>query len=736
MLLAAGAGCARTTAPPAPVPAPAITPPAESSPAAAEVPPAPPAPRTPVPAAASPLPPLPGGEDAAGAPGGPAGPIRLRVGLATDQSEVLLPCCGEQVVASWRGGSVALTALSRVRAGGSIAGRAWYRLQVAALRDEAQAEELALHLARRSSEPADTSFDAESGLYRVRLGRWESRPEAEAGRRRLAALGTPSAWVVSEGGELRDPWLNLVVAGRAIRVPGRWLTIERRESERVGGEEPGPEVGLEYGGGRYRGRVLVYLNDRGRLNVINDLWLEDYLRGVVPAEMGPELYPRLEALKAQAVAARTYTLRNLREFESEGFDICAAPRCQVYRGIAAEHPLSDRAIAATAGQVLIADGELVDARYSATCGGHTEDVEVVFPLETAHYLRGVPCVEGGLERLVGDLPVGEEWPQALTRRLFTAPAPAVAGSPRTRYAARLAGLAPDGAHPVGDRLASLQRGEVRRYLHSLFDRMLDAGSLAGDGDGPLSGPADERLGEVEAERLLYRLAVELGRIGSSTRYLRRIQRDGSGKRVLRLRDPNGGEESVVLPPRLATFRRRGELLLSGDLSVAPGDRLTVVRYGGQPVAVLQEVDPGAAAPDRGHPRRSWTRFRSDAEIARQVEERYPGLGFRGFEILDRGSSGRVRRLRLLGAGGETLDVDGLAVRWTLDLPDTLFTAERARSPRGERGYRFTGGGWGHGVGMCQVGAYAMAGRRLSYREILQHYYSDVALARVQRRARR
>ena len=76
-------------------------------------------------------------------------------------------------------------------------------------------------------------------------------------------------------------------------------------------------------GARYRGRLLLYLNDRGLLNVINEISVEDYLRGVVPREMGPAAFASLDALKAQTVAARTYTLKNLGEFVSEGYDICA-----------------------------------------------------------------------------------------------------------------------------------------------------------------------------------------------------------------------------------------------------------------------------------------------------------------------------------------------------------------------------------------------------------------------------
>jgi stage II sporulation protein D len=145
---------------------------------------------------------------------------------------------------------------------------------------------------------------------------------------------------------------------------------------------------------------------------------------------------------------------------------------------------------------------------------------------------------------------------------------------------------------------------------------------------------------------------------------------------------------------------------------------------------VQEVDLDGVAFDRTSPWASWSRFRSDAQLARLVEERYPGLGFTGFEVLGRGVSGRVGSIRLVGRNGATQDVEGLAVRWTLDLPDTRFTAKRLRPRSGEPGWLFTGSGWGHGVGLCQVGAFGMAGRGHGYRDILAHYYTGVTLARV------
>ena len=107
--------------------------------------------------------------------------------------------------------------------------------------------------------------------------------------------------------------------------------------------------------------------------------------------------------------------------------------------------------------------------------------------------------------------------------------------------------------------------------------------------------------------------------------------------------------------------------------------------------------------------------------------RLPGFDFRSFEVLLRGVSGRVGKIRLLGDGSETIDVEGLAVRWTLDVPDTLFTARRLAPANGEAGWQFSGRGWGHGVGMCQVGAYGMARRGHDSRAILAHYYGGATL---------
>ena len=116
--------------------------------------------------------------------------------------------------------------------------------------------------------------------------------------------------------------------------------------------------------------------------------LEEYLGAVVPAEM-PASWP-LEALKAQAVAARTYALHAHVHPRHGQADLCAGQHCQVWHP-PAQHPGTDEAIAATAGEVLLWQGEPLCAMYSANCGGHTDD-------GSAPYLRGVSCPAAGPRR--------------------------------------------------------------------------------------------------------------------------------------------------------------------------------------------------------------------------------------------------------------------------------------------------------------------------------------------------
>src|SRR5829696_10144787 len=151
---------------------------------------------------------------------------------------------------------------------------------------------------------------------------------------------------------------------------------------------------VRYNDRPYRGRVEVFTNLRGTLTVVNELGLEDYVRGVVANELSPGGYPAIEALKAQAIAARTYALKNRGQFMSQGFDILPTTRSQVYRGLTSENPLSTRAVDEKRGLIATYQGEPINALYTSTCGGRTEDSEKIFN-DAVPYLRAHECAAEG-----------------------------------------------------------------------------------------------------------------------------------------------------------------------------------------------------------------------------------------------------------------------------------------------------------------------------------------------------
>ncbi len=137
----------------------------------------------------------------------------------------------------------------------------------------------------------------------------------------------------------------------------------------------------------YRGIIELRSSSTGRMTVINELPLEEYLYGVIRMEMDPQ-WPS-ETLKAQAVAARTLALYSLRRFQSEGYDVRASTDSQVYGGVLAEAPRATAAVDETRGTVMTYQGRLIFSAYHSDSGGHTESSEYVWG-GTYPYLRGVP----------------------------------------------------------------------------------------------------------------------------------------------------------------------------------------------------------------------------------------------------------------------------------------------------------------------------------------------------------
>lgn len=150
------------------------------------------------------------------------------------------------------------------------------------------------------------------------------------------------------------------------------------------------EGGLEIDGKPYRGDLILTIIDGGRIDAVNALSMEEYLRGVVPGEM-PRTFPSA-ALDAQAIVARTYALATVSGLRS-GSPLVLTDDVsdQVYGGRGAETKETDAAVRRTAGLVVSFDGSPIVAYFHSTCGGHTSDPGPVLSRPTSPALRGVPC---------------------------------------------------------------------------------------------------------------------------------------------------------------------------------------------------------------------------------------------------------------------------------------------------------------------------------------------------------
>ena len=143
----------------------------------------------------------------------------------------------------------------------------------------------------------------------------------------------------------------------------------------------------------FAGAVELYIDEKGQLAALNEIPIDVYLRGVVPAEM-PAGFPP-EALKAQAILSRSVVMgqKSIKHL-NDPFELCAHVHCQVYSGLTHEDERTSSAVDATKGMVLMKAGTLVDAHYSAVCGGHTEDAGSAWMTPMMHPTVGVPCTCG------------------------------------------------------------------------------------------------------------------------------------------------------------------------------------------------------------------------------------------------------------------------------------------------------------------------------------------------------
>lgn len=199
---------------------------------------------------------------------------------------------------------------------------------------------------------------------------------------------------VEIGNSSRGRIAQVVRSGNQLRLLAAQEGRPLQEVESGSGfrfESAGQEF-LQLDGRSYRGALEVFVNPVGALVAVNELALEEYLLSVVPLELGPAMFPYLESLKAQAVAARTFAYSGIGRRARYGFDVYADTRSQVYGGPTAEHPLSTQAVSETRSVGATWRGQPIVALYSSTCGGTTEAFDTLFSGGPLEYLNGgVEC---------------------------------------------------------------------------------------------------------------------------------------------------------------------------------------------------------------------------------------------------------------------------------------------------------------------------------------------------------
>ena len=674
--------------------------------------------------------------------------IVYRVGLKSDLPELSYGSPGEPWILVSAGRAEVFRAPITFRPDAAAAGGGAFSVQAAAFSQEEPARRTLEKLSGELQTTGSVAFSAERGVYRVLLGTFATRAEADLLATRVRTGGQEAIVVEGAAGPAAAPGSIAVTspesATRRLASPV--------EIHPPGDAAPGPSA-VRVEDRTYRGSLVVVVNPRGTLNLVNRVDLEEYLYGVVPAELGPKRYDEIEALKAQAVAARTYAYAHRAQFQGEGYDLCATAKCQVYAGLSAEDPLSNGAVDATRGLVIASGGNFADALFVSTCGGRTENVENVFVGDAAPYLVSVECGELPVSSLAGARlgkatttrgRSGLEWRgyvlerHAPRRRSGRATSLAIAQrwAGIERRAAPAASLAPASVYPsilaafdlASARAVHLVPREERYYAESppatgrLTGAARDAYSFLlrfKFGAGEPLPPPDRNLTEEEYAGLLFSGALRL--LGVTEASGKFLSREASNVWV---RTPEG-RVGLPVDPDLPIARRVGDRwFVAPTLTLRAGDRLRWWKRGTEVLALWVELDTAGPSFERESSWTEWVRRVSGRELARRMSQRVAGTEVRELAVLRRSPSGRVIEMRI-ATDAAALTLKGFDVRQALELPELLFTFSPARGPDGELEFVFLGRGWGHGVGLCQNGAYGMALGGSTYDAILRHYYTGV-----------
>ena len=531
-------------------------------------------------------------------------------------------------------------------------------------------------------------------------------------------------------------------------------------------------------GKAYRGKIEVFVNARGSLTVVNVVPLEEYLLGVVPSELG---LPQLEAQKAQAIAARTYAIANINGYGAQGFDMVPTIYSQVYKGVSIETAMGTRAVRETAGMIATYNGKPIGAYFTSTCGGRTENSENIFD-HGEPYLRGVECSLEGykhfdpftiktvrqpaklrddanleLVRLMSLLAVNGF---SLTTAQMTdewfeeTPTQGEMSNWLNQLASKFGKTFPnvnkDTAKPVG--LAQILAGFIYTpgapdtllsdsdvNYHLSFDdaaeipkeRRPDIAMLMRDGyftlHADLTMKPNRPFSRAKMLRLIRQIYVKKNWMPTLQSGTTKASVDG--KLVLK---SGKSDRQLAIRPDVFLFRQFGGELYPVKETALVGGEMVKYQLDAAGAVLYLEVEPTnmPTSAENMSPFTNWNVTLGSGAVQSRLSKYVRGIGtLYDVNIKQKGYSRRAVEIEIVGSNG-VKTLKGGKIRSALRLKEQLFVINKHYSGSIVSSYTFTGRGWGHGVGMCQYGAYGLAKMGLKADAIIKHYYTGVEVTKA------
>ncbi len=750
----------------------------------------------------------------------------IRIGLTTNTQNVSITTTDSTLVAVSVGEPNKILEANKI----TVAARSYrppeyeiYHFEIPNLATQIEADDLAKQIREAMNEKAEVKFDAAKSAFRVIVGdTFATVEEANEFKAELSDKGFEDAQMITEkfvqpsadalnlskqiAQNSKSEVRSLMTAAPKDSTPNGVKQIvstnpiadavdpNLREVIVSGGSATSRFTSLKpvafgslseratpvrFNGKAYRGRIEVFVNSRGSLSVVNAVSLEDYLLGVVPNELG---LPAIEAEKAQAVAARTYAVANINQFGMQGFDILPTIRSQVYQGFASETKMGTQAVLETRGIVATYKGKPINALYTSTCGGRTENSENVFEFAEP-YLRGVECsLEGHRQfepfliktvRVPAKLRDEKNLELARLMSLFavngfqlstnqltddwfeSAPTESEMSNWLNQLATKFGKTFPnvnkDTAKPpelarilaqmiYGDAYADTLLSEADINYQLAFDdaaeipkdRRADLAILFRDGYFALYPDLTLKPNKAFSRAKMLRLIEQIYQKKKWMPALQTgvAQSSADGKLILKTGKTS---KTLTVRPDVFLLRQFGDQLYQVKETALVGGEAVSFQTNSLGEVVYLEIKPTdqPATAERMSSFTNWNVNLSPSAVQSRLSRYVRGIGsLIDVRVVQKGFSRRAVDLEIIGTNG-TFHLKGGKIRSALKLNEQLFVInKRYDSNNRAVSYSFTGRGWGHGVGMCQYGAYGLAKMGVKYDEIIKHYYTGVDLTKA------